>query len=118
MTLNQLRLCIIKIQVIFYREVKLKPERRFIAHALQNRRMQVPGYNSFINPMLNPYMPRQKSRLYFPGRSGHASTSSGENCCNETTNDGSGGPSYSKYSPPTPSSTPTSQSFCGKEPCQ
>ena len=66
--------------------------------------------------MINPHMPRQKSRLYFPGRSGHASTSSGENCCNETTNDGTGGPSYPNYK--NPSSTPTSQSFCGKDKCK
>ena len=102
----------------FYRDVKLKPNKGFIFHALKNRRMQHPGYNSIIMPMLNPYMPKQKSRLYFPGRSGHATTSSGENCCNETTNNGTNTPSYSQYSPPSPGSTPTSQSFCGKDKCK
>ena len=104
----------------FHRNVELKPDLKLVAKAMSNRWAQRPGYNSFIMPMFNPNLPLKSTKMWFPGRSGHSATSnSGANCGNSTTNDGSCGPSYEGLSNSTcnQSQTPTSQGFCCDKDC-
>jgi len=102
----------------FYKNSELKPNKGLLSKAMKNRLAQHPGYNSFLIPLPNPYLPTKTQRFYFPGRSGHTASNTGGNCGNTCSNDGSQGPTYEGQTQlANNSQTPTSQSFCGNNDC-
>ncbi len=105
----------------FYKNIEAKPDKKLVVEAMENRFSQNPGYNAFIVPMINPALPIKRTKVYFPGRSGHSSVSGGgASCDNTTSNDGSCGPSYEGLSNSVCNiaQTSTSQGWCCDSPCK
>jgi hypothetical protein len=59
------------------------PNIQIYENALNNWLQAPPGANTFISPLINPYL-GQKAKLYFPGRSSHGGGSGGKTCTDVT----------------------------------
>ncbi len=104
----------------FHTHVEREADPSYFMKAIDNKRTQNPGFNSFINPMLNPAMPVKTSvKLFFPGRSGHGANGPSNQGCGNTTTVPGGCPSYpaSANNSSCNSSSNTSQGFCTQSPC-
>lgn len=102
-----------------YTKTEVKPERIHLIQAQEiKRKLQFPGFNSFINPMLNPYLTKGKAKIFFPGRSGHVASTANQGCTNDDSNVGGcqGYPSSGNDST-CPTSTSFSQGFCSEQRC-
>jgi len=102
-----------------YTKSEVKPEKIHVIKAYETKRKsQHPGFNSFINPMLNPYLTKGKARVFFPGRSGHVANTANQGCSNNnTTTGGCQGYPASSNNNTCASNTTFSQGFCSEQSC-
>jgi hypothetical protein len=101
----------------FHKGFKKKPNVSILQAAYKNSYYQREGYNAFVNPLLNPFIPDQTHSYYFPGRSGHGTTPGDDEVCANTPKGDDDDPTYDGKKKEELAKAPTSQPFCDDDKC-
>lgn len=101
----------------FHKDFKKKPNNALLRAAYVNSYYQREGYSSFVNPMMNPFIPKKSHNYYFPGRSGHGTTPPPLEQCENTPTGDDDDPTYDGKKQDPLTKAPSSQPFCDDDKC-